>query len=320
MSYRKPPAKRLDRKTLKAMGSSQTFQELKALALASANTRRPSITTDVKNPPKTPAARVLQSLWKKVVALLMSDIGVDESFFELGWNSIQGMRLATLISAEGRQPIRKNTSAIFQNLRLKDMAVLLESQVLHGSTNCPTVAATTISPELLDYCATSHMLAASAVSPNAYVAEHVWAVPLDINVKRFKDSWHQTIDPFDILRTEFVSTPAHGTLQVVARPAATSAGLGVFEDAYSHSEQRLSWLRLISLDDGVGRRRKLVWRVHHALFDDWTLLMVQQTVSGFYDDSKVPALVQFKHFIEYLQSSDSDTSGGAHSSPLLQDG
>ena len=41
--------------------------------------------------------------------------------------------------------------------------------------------------------------------------------------------------------------------------------------------------------------------------------MVQQTVSGFYNDSKVPALVQFKHFIEYLKSSDRDTSGCAHS-------
>jgi len=325
-------SKKLDRKALKVMGSSQTFQQLKALAPASANAHHPSITTDVKKPPRTPAERVLQSLWKKVLGLPTSDIGVDENFFELGGNSIQAIRLATLISAEGRQPIRIPTSAIFQNPRLKDMAVLLESQGVQGSTNCPTVAATTISPELLDYCATSlaippasiqdiypctplqeRMLAASAVSPNAYVAEHVWAVPLDINAKRFKDAWRQTIDAFDILRTEFVSTPAHGTLQVVARPAASTAGPCVFEDAESHSEQRLSWLRLISLDDGVGRRWKLVWRVHHALFDEWTLLMVQQTVSGFYNDSKVPALVQFKHFIEYLKSSDRDTSGCAHS-------
>ena len=210
--------------------------------------------------------------------------------------------------------------------------MLLEPQGLQGSTNCPTVVAATISPELLDYCATSlaippasiqdiypctplqeRMLAASAVSPNAYVAEHVWAVPLDINANRFKDAWRQTIDTIDILRTEFVSTPVHGTLQVVARPAATSAGPGVFEDAESHSGQRLSWLRLISLDDGVGRRWRLVWRVHHALFDDWTLLMIQQTVSGFYNNSQVPALVQFKHFIEYLKSSYRETSRGAHS-------
>jgi hypothetical protein len=110
-----------------------------------------------------------------------------------------------------------------------------------------------------------------------------------------------------------VSTPAHGTLQVVTTPAAASARADAFEDAKSHSEQRLSCLRIISLDDGLGGRRKLVWRVHHALFDDWTLLMVQQAVTGFYNDSKVPALVQFKEFIEFLESSNRDTSEGAHS-------
>ncbi|KAJ5508771.1 hypothetical protein N7527_010914 [Penicillium freii] len=325
-------SKKLDRKALKAMGSSQTFQELKAMAPAFANAQPPSITTVMKSQPRTPTERVLQRLWKNVLALPKSDIGVDENFFELGGNSIQAIRLATLISAECRQPIRIPTSAIFQNPHLKDMAVLLESQGLQCSISCPTVAAATISPDLLDYCATSlaipqasiqdiypctplqeRMLAASAVSPNAYVAEHVWAVPLDINVKRFKDAWRQTIDAFDILRTEFVSTPAHGTLQVVVRPPATSAGPGVFEDAEPHSGQILSSLRLISLDDGMERRWKLVWRVHHALFDEWTLPMVQQTVSGFYYDSKVPSLVQFKHFINYLESSDSDTSWGAHS-------
>jgi amino acid adenylation domain-containing protein len=187
-------SKKLDRKALKAMGSSQNFQELNALAPASANAHRSSITTDVKALPKTPAECLLERLWRKVIALPTLDIGVDDNFFELGGNSIQAIRLATLISAEYRQPIRIPTSSIFQNPRLKDMAVLLEPQELHGVTDCPTVAATTISPELLDYCATSlaippasiqdiypctplqeRMLAASAVSPNAYMADNHFA-------------------------------------------------------------------------------------------------------------------------------------------------
>lgn len=325
-------SKKLDRKALKAMASSQTFQELNALTAASATAHRASITTDVKNPPRTPAERLLQTLWKKVLTLPASDIGVDESFFELGGNSIHAIRLATLISAEGSQSIRIPTSSIFQNPRLKDMAVLLESDGLQDSTNSPTVAVATFNPEILDYCAKSlaippasvqdiysctplqeRMLVASAMSSNAYMAELEWAVPLDINVKRFKDAWRKTINAFDILRTEFVSTPANGTLQVVAKPGATSAGSSIFEDAESHSEQRLSSLKLVPLDDRVRGRLKLVWRVHHALFDEWTLLMVQQTVSGFYNASEVPSPVQFKHFIEYLENADRDTSRGAHS-------
>lgn len=319
-------SKKLDRKALKAMGSSQSFQELNASTSASATAQHASIPTDIKTPPSTPAERLLQTLWKKVLALPESDISVDESFFELGGNSIHAIRLATLISAEGSQSTRLPTSAIFQNPRLKDMAVLLESQSLQSSTNGPTVAASTISPELLHYCAKSlaipphsihdiypctslqeRMLVASAMSPKAYMADLEWALPLDINVSKLKDAWRQTIDALDILRTQFVSTSSHGTLQVVVKPSATSAVSGVFDSPELYSEENLSSLKILPIDGGLGGRRKLFWRVHHALFDEWTLLTVQQTVSGFYTNSEIPSPVQFKHFIEHLKSGDRDT-------------
>ncbi|KAF7728991.1 PKS/NRPS-like protein biosynthetic cluster, partial [Penicillium ucsense] len=314
-------SKKLDRKALKAIGSSQTFQELNALAPASATAQHASMTADVKTPPSTPAERLLQTLWKKVLALPESDIGVDESFFELGGNSIHAIRLATLISAEGCQSIRLPTSAIFQNPRLKDMAMLLESPGLPSSTNGPTIAATTISPELLDYCAKSlaipphsiqdiypctslqeRMLVASAMSPKAYMADLEWALPLGINVSKLKDAWRQTIDALDILRTQFLSTSSHGTLQVVTKPGAPSAASIVFDNPQSYGGQSLSSLKIVSIDGGVGGKLKLFWRVHHSLFDEWTLLMVQQTVSGFYNNSEVPSPVQFKHFIEHLKN------------------
>ncbi|KAB8275020.1 hypothetical protein BDV30DRAFT_237045 [Aspergillus minisclerotigenes] len=329
------PSKKLDRKALRGMVSGLTFQQLNIEEGGLSNGRVQS-SSGVKEPPATHAQSTLQKLWAKVLGLPISEIGIDDNFFSMGGDSIRAIRLATLMSPENPHRLI-STSVVFQKPLLRDMAIILEpeSSNVHPKTEVsvnpplPPVldlinGTTQEREELLQYCANSlglsaasiqdiypctplqeAMLAASALSPNAYMAEHSWTVPSSTDLGKLEDAWRRTIEKFDILRTAFMSIPSRGTLQVVSKPATHSK---VFQRSEEDSKA-LSTIILTRSDNG---EYKLEWRAHHALFDQWTLVMVKEAVEKFYNGMGVPDIVQFKTFIGHLMETSSSQNAIAH--------
>ncbi|KAI1114796.1 acetyl-CoA synthetase-like protein [Nemania sp. NC0429] len=318
---------KLDRKALRAMVSHSTYEQLDTGRDYSSDKLQLSIP---KQLPQTHAQEILRKLWAKVLGVSVQNIGIDDHFFRMGGDSIRAIRLATLMSAEnpGDDPIP--VAAVFENPLLRNMAIVLESD----NNDLNPVAEVLAQPSLpsleliqgtqrereeqLQYCATSlglsvdsiqdiypctplqeAMLAASALLPNAYVMEQKWDLGPFANISRLENAWRRTIHQLDILRTTFVSTPGLGTLQVVIKPA---ENLAVFQKqgAEDGNAKELTMLRL---EPGEGGNSRLVWRAHHALFDQWTLMMVFDAVKREYRGEAQHDHTQFKSFIRHLTQS-----------------
>lgn len=327
---------KLDRKELRAIVSDLTYEQLDTRRSYSLDGLHQSI---LKESPQTHAQSIMQKLWAKVLGVPMEKIGIDDHFFRMGGDSIRAIRLATLLSAEnpGHDPVP--VAAVFEKPQLRNMAIVLESD----SNDLNSAAEVPVHPvlpslelirgtqkereEQLQYCATSlglsvdliqdiypctplqeAMLAASALSPNAYVMVQKWDLGPFANISKLEHAWRRTIQRLDILRTAFVSTPRLGTLQVVTKPA---VNLAVFQKQGEESGngKELSMLRLEPVE---GNYFRLIWRAHHALFDQWTLMMVIDAVQREYRGEAHHDHTQFKSFIRYLTESSSKHSTDSH--------
>lgn len=153
------------------------------------------------------------------------------------------------------------------------------------------------------------MIAASAISANAYMMEQKWILSSSTNFGRLEDAWRRTIREFDILRTAFVPTPGLGTLQVVTKAGIDDSVVLQQPEAECTSGKSLSTLRLVQNEKA---KFTLVWKAHHALFDQWTLVMVKETVERFYKGRKGSGAVQFKPFIRHLVETSSQDYAAEH--------
>ena len=75
-----------DRKRLREIGSSFSLQQLAELRTASEGTKRA---------PATEAERTMQQLWAQVLNIEADSIGLDDSFFRLGGDSITAMQISS---------------------------------------------------------------------------------------------------------------------------------------------------------------------------------------------------------------------------------
>ncbi|KAI1323795.1 acetyl-CoA synthetase-like protein [Xylariaceae sp. FL0255] len=319
---------KLDRKSLRNMVSSVTFEQLNSDRDDSTKGAQSLVT---KEPPRTHAQFVVRDLWARVLGMSVEKIGIDDHFFRNGGDSIRAIRLATLLSKEsvGADPIP--VASIFEKPQLKNMATLLESvggHLIKPLAIEPLVQLTSARldliritqkarDELLQYCAASletpedsiqdaypctplqeAMLAASALAPNAYVMEQQWELEASVDINKLEDAWRLTVERFDILRTRFVSTPALGTLQVVMKPIMNRS---VFQSRDVKDGDDRNELSILKIESAAKGKSRLVWRAHHALFDQWTLMMVIESVEKAYKgviDDHAPA--PFKIFVRYL--------------------
>ncbi|GAB1218331.1 hypothetical protein ATERTT37_007585 [Aspergillus terreus] len=76
---------KLDRRQLQEAVGSAPRQRVESFTLKSANKRAPS----------TEAERTLQRIWARALALPLSEVGVDDSFFRLGGDSISALQATT---------------------------------------------------------------------------------------------------------------------------------------------------------------------------------------------------------------------------------
>lgn len=98
---------KIDRRVLRTLGSSITESELSALR---------STTHGTKRPPSTEQAIWLQKIWSRTLGVDTSQIGVDDSFFRLGGDSIRAMEVSSAARAAGldistRQILQEKTIA-----------------------------------------------------------------------------------------------------------------------------------------------------------------------------------------------------------------
>lgn len=288
-----------------------------------------------KRGPSTDMEFTLRGLWAQVLGVEAVSIGADEDFFRRGGDSITAMKLAAAARSLGL-PLK--VPDVFQTPYLSKMAATIESQKLAlGATSEPEVIApfslleassdTSIikekaallcgitDPALVEdaYPCTpmqEGLMASTIKCPSSYVNRSIIEVFPHTDIMRLRKAWEEVVGLHAILRTRIVQLDSIGSLQVVLKEDVAWAVSGSLSGYLAQDELEFmvpgSRLTRFAVISETGENTRLVWTIHHALYDAWTVSQIVSQVREIYRQSGVATkpIVGFNTFIKYISAQD----------------
>ncbi|KAK6226332.1 non-ribosomal peptide synthetase [Colletotrichum tabaci] len=308
---------KIDRKRLRELGGSMSREQVARLRVAPTE----------KNEPETEMEKALQQVWTKVLGGEAS-IGLHDSFFALGGDSLRAMKLVAAAREEG---IALTVASIFNFPTLKDMAQnatnvskedeaavapfsLLEDGWTPEEARAESAKICGIDESAIEdiYPCTplqEGLMALSAKVKEAYVAQRVVDLADSATADKLRNAFDVAAADCAILRTRIVQVPGRGLAQVVVK-----------EDIAWHIGDDLQGYLVKDREEGMDLGRPLVryalvteketgkvqfvLTMHHTLYDGWCMPLIVDKVNKAFDGVRVERAAEFKDFIKYLGSID----------------
>ncbi|KAJ5289222.1 nonribosomal peptide synthase [Penicillium angulare] len=319
----KTPTGKLDRRKLRDLGSSMTFEELNSH----------SASDHERQPPTTKIERQLQKLWAAVLKIDPIRIGANDSFLQVGGDSISAMRLVTSAKKQG---LSFSVADIFSRPVLCDLATSVNTMAQEGSsskiepfslltTNEDVIELSKRAAILCDVPASQiqdvfpctslqeALLAQTAKRAGDYTACFTLELRSDTELSRFKSAWESVYDSHSILRTRIIELSGHGLVQVTLKNSICWSHFKTSDEA-----EKTKGVRHIGLgnplihndlvEDEESGRKYFFWTIHHALYDGWSIPLLMEDLAQAYNGHVLVPSPPFQNFISYLQKSDEVTT------------
>ncbi|KAI8716954.1 Nonribosomal peptide synthetase 30 [Fusarium sp. LHS14.1] len=321
---------KLDRKKIREMGSSFSVKQLADLRTSAQGPKR--------QPKPQSVEYSLQGIWASVLNMERSDIGLEDSFFQLGGDSISAMKVVR--DAREQLEVELSVADILQHPRLSEAAATVaRGTTLFKSDEAP--AAFSLLPgnnarEAVVSALKSHGVQSSSVedafpctplqeglvflslkSPGDYMMQ----TTLDLftssysNAHKFRQAWEHVVAEHPALRTRFVHRDRDtGLAQVVLQPEAFSlnevvdSSLNEYLEADRRQPMSLGQaFARFSIVHDKGAPRWFVWTMHHALYDGWSIKLIMNSFRQAYrtleaETSLVKGITKASYpaFIKYI--------------------
>ena len=317
------PSGKTDRRKLWQLLESFTKEEL----------NRCSLVTELKQLPSTEKEIKMQALWSAVLGIRKSSIGANDSFLRLGGDSIKAMYLVT---EAGRAGLNLTFADILRHTRLSDMAeaatlALVEPEVVVKSFSMvkPLESLKSVQQTIAGLCnihtesiediypctaLQEGLIVLSQKNPGDYASQHVIDLNGGVNVDRVTEAWNTVFHCYDILRTRIVWAESLKPMQVVVKEGITWNVATSLEECLSRSSRRpiengglLTQFTFIQSRGSVARSN-LVWEIHHALYDGFSLPLILKSFKTAYNGGVVEPQIPFKDFITHLDQKPEEIS------------
>ncbi|KAJ5876038.1 uncharacterized protein N7529_001622 [Penicillium soppii] len=308
-----------DRRRLREMGRALTLEQVIEMQPCRGALREPA----------TGMEKRLQGLWVHVLNLPADRVRADDSFFRLGGDSIAAVHLVAAAREEG---LSLSVADVLNTPRLSQMAhvvkaesyveespvpfSLLQPRIDVGFARAQAAAQCGVDTDLVDDvfpCTPLQegMLAMTAKRSGAYASQILFQIRIDIETERLKQSWREVVATMPILRTRIVNLEGQGLVQVVIAGQGSFTAcedLGTYLKADKQEPMGLGApLTRFAIIHTCSDQRLLVWTVHHALFDGWTMPLVLKQVEQAYYGHTRDHLVPFQGFIKHILQSSGGT-------------
>lgn len=284
-------------------------------------------TTSLDSGFKSNREEILAQCWATVLSLEAASIAVNDNFFALGGASLDAMRL---VRAAKHLNVRLDVKTIFEHPNLRDMAA--ECTILRD-TESPelTQSHQPVDPVLLGkvaailnmpvheieevYPCTANQEAfmiASSAEEDTYVSHHVFSISNGKDGRRFVEAFQRLVQETALLRTTIVHVPGLGFQQVVLRHREDFEHYPDSLDRYFDAIPPFAQGEVLSRFRRVDKDQpKLLWSLHHALHDSWTLRLLLRRASDIFGASPPSSLSSFRVYSEFAHqarhSTDSET-------------
>ncbi|OSS43179.1 hypothetical protein B5807_12186, partial [Epicoccum nigrum] len=305
---------KIDRRRLREIGASYSAQQLADLR---------SQTQGEKRMPSTEIENKLQQLCSQVLNISSASIGMDDSFFRLGGNSIAAMKLV----AQARNvDLQLSVADIFKHPLLCD----LSQRVVVGSANSnrdvpafSLVGSMSGTPDDLGTALAGHgldvqliedaypctplqeaLLSVTTRKPGHYVLQTVLHLSPDIDLNRFRASWERTVQSCPILRTRILYHQNYGLLQMAIKEDINWLETESLEDHLRRANETPVELgqpltRYSLICDPTTQNSQFVWTIHHALFDGVSMSLVLDLLHNIYQGNQPKNRLEYKYFMRY---------------------
>lgn len=293
--------------------------------------------TSEKRIPVNSAEVFLQRLWADILkinpdhigmarkqmlllfTLLTISPGLDDEFNRMGGDSIQAMRLAASARQQGWSltvaAITKHSSLEQMSLQMvhnddAEIAPPKPFSLLDQNTDLTALLAEAaelcgIDEALIeDVYPCSHLqeglMALSLKKPGSYVVNDRFEIPDDMDLSILERACSAVVERNPILRTRIVHVGyMQGLLQVVLKH-------DFHWNVDSHSSNKLglgdSLCRFETSHDSKSSKRFLTWTLHHALYDGWSMSLLQRQLEDFCNGHETSTTVPYSCFIRYAKS------------------
>ncbi|KAH7111096.1 hypothetical protein B0J11DRAFT_598956 [Dendryphion nanum] len=308
-----------DRKQLQEIGASFSAQQLAEIRTTRQN---------LKRCPSTNMELALRQLWAKVLHVEVETIGLDDSFFRLGGDSIAAMKL---VAEARRNGMELSVANIFQNSTLKALAMLgskdtrnFRNEIESFSILGPGVNVANVREEVASICnidvgmvediypcspVQEGMISLTLRRSGDYVMRSVLELQDNVDQSGFQAAWEQVARSIPTLRTRIVQHSSLGLLQAVIEENIRWMNEEGLED-YLQLDKAISMdlgeplVRYALVKEPQRDKLWFVWTVHHALYDGWSLPRILDAVRTVYTGGVLEPLPKFNVFIEHISQQD----------------
>ncbi|KAK2047348.1 AMP-binding enzyme [Colletotrichum somersetense] len=308
---------KIDRKRLRELGGSMSREQVARLRVAPVE----------KNEPETEMEKALQQVWANVLGGETS-IGLHDSFFALGGDSLRAMKLVAAAREEG---IALTVASIFSSPTLKGMAQnatrvseeaevpvapfsLLEEGWDPVEARAESAKLCGIDESMIEdiYPCTplqEGLMALSAKVKEAYIAQRVVDLTDSETADKLRNAFDVATADCAILRTRIVQVPARGLAQVVVKEGIVwhvgdDLQGYLAKDREEGMDLGRPLVRYALITEKETAKVQFVLTMHHALYDGWCMPLIVDKVNKAFDGVRVQRPAEFKNFIKYLGSMD----------------
>ncbi|HYH82092.1 MAG TPA: amino acid adenylation domain-containing protein, partial [Longimicrobium sp.] len=277
--------------------------------------------------PRTPAEETLAAIWAEVLG--MERVGVHDTFFELGGDSILSIQV---VARARRAGLRITPRQLFEHptvAGLAEVAVAVDDRPAPGAAvgGASTVdIAALLGPDVEDAYPLVplqegmlfHTLYEAGTG--AYVGQFRYDLEGELDVDAFRRAWQGAAARHPVLRTGFTWEGVAEPLQVVRRevevPLAVEDWRGV--DADEQARRLDAWLaadRAAGFDPAraplirmalfrtAEAAHHLVWTHHHLVLDGWSVMLLLRDVVALYGahaGGREPSLAPARPYRDYV--------------------
>lgn len=305
-----------DRRRLREIGASFSARQLADLRTSSS----------AKRAPRTPTEMTLRDMWAQVLRMEPSSIGVDDSFFRLGGDSIRAIQVsalarASMMDVSAGDILRKK--AIFRlaadcsasgNLAGSQLARAfagIDASRLKGSKQLAHVGLEDV--EDISPCSPMQegMLLSQSRDPGFYNTCLVFEAPADASVAQIQAAREAVVKKHVLLRTLFVDDiPGTSSfMQVVLRDPKPPVSVADGPDAMSGSSPSYSRQGLqhnLFIHNPPPHHLRL--EINHAIFDGYSRDILLREMQLAYSGSLSQPGPSYRDFVAYSLGQSGDGS------------
>ncbi|RDL30479.1 uncharacterized protein BP5553_10357 [Venustampulla echinocandica] len=329
---------KLNRRSLQDLSSNFTEDQLALYSLSeSAKPKKSAMSSKGKT---------LSSIWAQALGVPVESIGANDHFFRLGGDSITAMKMVTIARTQGYSI---TVSDAFQNPQLS--AMLKVFRKLNESTELSIIGSEDpdvfslvdgkadvepLTEEVAKQCGIDKdliediypctpfqedLMAVETHKLSTNVSRHVYEIPSNVDIPRFRSAWEVLFASSATLRTRIVNTE-HGLFQVVLKEKISWQN-GESLEQYLNQDKDISVTYGSPLTRyaivGNPRKRFIVWTAHHSVYDEFTTQLVAQQITSIYTEGVVLEEVTYNKFVHYLGAVDPNSVGSFWRAQLAEE-